>query len=545
MIANSHRVRTIARLVAVSLLVLAAVNLLTGFAADKPGDWITVTVPDVWKSAPKGELTKGGGYSWYRCLVTVPASWEGKSVDLFLDPVDDARAAYVNGVQVGAAGTFPPSYRSGLGEPSRYKIPAKTLRFGAYNTVAVRVYYSDGRDYYSIAPPILLCDNEAIRMEGKWQARAGDDTAWAKAGDKPEDVSGAVFDKVDKVDNVELYVRRRKGDHDPYPPAEALKKLKVPADLALDQVLAEPVVRQPLSISFDERGRMWVMQYLQYPEPAGLKMLSRDKFLRTVYDKVPPPPPNHFRGADRITIHGSTKGDGKYDKHTTFIDGLSIATSCAKGRGGVWVLNPPYLLFYPDKNNDDIPDGDPEVHLEGFGLEDVHSVANSLRWGPDGWLYAAQGSTVTGQVKRPGDKEAVHSMGQLIWRYHPETHRYEIFAEGGGNTFGVEFDAKGRVFSGFNGGDTRGFHYVQGGYYQKGFTKHGSLSNPFAFGFFPAMKHHSVPRFTHTFLSTRATCCQRPIAASCSASSRCRGRSSSAISSTTAPPSRQRTCRGP
>ena len=167
------------------------------------------------------------------------------------------------------------------------------------------------------------------------------------------------------------------------------------------------------------------------------------------------------------------------------------------------MLNPPYLLFYPDRNNDDVPDGDPEVHLQGFGLEDTHSVVNSLRWGPDGWLYAAQGSTVTGHVTRPGldaGKEPVHSMGQLIWRYHPETRRYEVFAEGGGNAFGVEIDAKGRIYSGHNGGDTRGFHYVQGGYYQKGFNKHGPLSNPYAFGYFPAMKHNRVPRFTHTFV---------------------------------------------
>ena len=84
--------------------------------------------------------------------------------------------------------------------------------------------------------------------------------------------------------------------------------------------------------------------------------------------------------------------------------------------------------------------------------------------------------------------------------YHPETHRYEVFAEGGGNAFGVEIDAKGRIYSGHNGGDTRGFHYVQGGYYQKGFNKHGPLSNPYSFGYFPAMKHNRVPRFTHTFL---------------------------------------------
>ena len=285
-------------------------------------------------------------------------------------------------------------------------------------------------------------------------------------------------------------------------PAESLQRFHVPDDLEIQQVLAEPVVKQPVFLNFDERGRMWVVQYLQYPSPAGLQMLSRDNVWRAVYDKVPPPPPKHFPGADKITIHEDTDGDGVFDKHTTFLEGLNICTAVCRGRGGVWVLNPPYLLFYADKNSDDIPDGDPEVRLAGFGLEDTHSVANSLRWGPDGWLYAAQGSTVTGHMIRPGlDKEPfLHTMGQLIWRYHPETRRFEVFAEGGGNAFGVEIDSKGRIFSGHNGGDTRGFHYVQGAYLQKGFDKHGPLSNPYAFGYFPQMPHTRVARFTHNFV---------------------------------------------
>lgn len=286
----------------------------------------------------------------------------------------------------------------------------------------------------------------------------------------------------------------------PLPPAQALSRFVVSDDLELEQVLAEPIVSQPVFLNFDERGRMWVVQYLQYPDPAGLKLISKDKWWRAVYDKVPVAPPHHVPGADKITIHEDTDGDGRFDKHKTFVDGLNIVTACARGRGGLWVLNPPYLLFYPDLNNDDVPDGDPVVHLEGFGLEDTHSVVNSLRWGPDGWLYAAQGSTVSGQVRRPGEKQTVRSLGQLIWRYHPEARRYEIFAEGGGNAFGVEIDSKGRVFSGHNGGNTRGFHYDQGAYLQKGFAKHGPLSNPYAFGYFPAMTHHNVPRFTHTFV---------------------------------------------
>ncbi len=231
-------------------------------------------------------------------------------------------------------------------------------------------------------------------------------------------------------------------------------------------------------------------------------MLSHDNVWRAVYDKVPPPPPHQFVGADKISIFEDTQGNGIFDKEKVFVDGLNIATAVTKGRGGVWVLNPPYLLFYPDKNNDDIPDGDPQVMLSGFGLEDTHSVANSLRWGPDGWLYGCQGSTVSGNMIRPGlDHEAISKTeGQLIWRYHPETKRFEVFAEGGGNAFGCEIDAKGRIFSGHNGGDTRGFHYMQGAYLQKGFEKHGPLSNPYAFGYFPPMTHPAVERFTHNFI---------------------------------------------
>lgn len=292
-------------------------------------------------------------------------------------------------------------------------------------------------------------------------------------------------------------------------PAESAKSFKVADDLRFDQVLAEPTVKQPLSLSFDERGRLWVVQYIQYPHPAGLKVVSRDIFWRVVYDKTPPPPPHAlgspFRGKDIISIHEDTQGTGVFDKHTVFLDGLNIVTSIARGRGGVWVLNPPYLLFYPTKDDADQPTGPPVVHLQGFGLEDTHSCANSLRWGPDGWLYGAHGSTVSAHITRPGAKDPpIHMIGQHVWRYHPDKKRFEIFAEGGGNAFGVEFDEKGRVYSGHNGGDTRGFHYIQGASYRKGFEKHGVLANPYSFGYFEAMKANKSQRFSHTWVLNEA-----------------------------------------
>ena len=292
---------------------------------------------------------------------------------------------------------------------------------------------------------------------------------------------------------------------EPLSGAEALKRFELRPGFAVDFVAGEPEIRQPLNINFDERGRMWVTQYIQYPFPKNLKVVAYDQYIRAKFDKVPQPPPRHDRGDDVITILEDVDGDGSYKKIKTFVDGLSIATSALPGRGGVWVTNPPYLLFYPDRDNDDVPDGDPVVHLSGFGLEDTHAVASSLQWGPDGWIYGAHGSTCTAKIKvevgANKSDQTTDFLGQAIWRYHPEKHIFEIFAEGGGNTFGVAFDDKGRVYSGTNWGGLRGVCFEQGAYYVKGWGKHGALTNPYAFGFFNHMPHSgNGDRLTHTFV---------------------------------------------
>ncbi len=289
-------------------------------------------------------------------------------------------------------------------------------------------------------------------------------------------------------------------DSPPTPALDAVKLFQTTEGLKVELVMAEPQVRQPLYLSFDDRGRMWVVQYLQYPFPEGLKVVKYDQYLRAVFDKVPAAPPNHVPGADRITVYEDTDADGKYDTAKDVITGLNIATAVLQGHGGIWVLNPPYLLFYPDANRDDIPDGDPVVQLSGFGLEDTHSVANSLTWGPDGWLYGANGSTTTANISSAVTKNTKF-LGQCIWRYHPDTKVFEIYAEGGGNTFSLEIDGAGRVFSGTNGGGTRGMYYPQGSYGIKGWAKHGPLTNPYAFGWFEHMRHEGDgDRFPQTFI---------------------------------------------
>ena len=275
-------------------------------------------------------------------------------------------------------------------------------------------------------------------------------------------------------------------------PEEAVKRFKLPEGFSVRTVAAEPMIRQPVSMSFDARGRLWVLQYLQYPHYAGIKPVKQDQYLRTVYDKVPEPPPHGPKGADRLTICYDPDENGVFRKSKDFVTGLNIASGFCLGIGGVYVVQPPYLLFYPDKNEDDVPDGDPEVLLSGFGIEDSHSLANSLQWGPDGWLYGAAGSTSTCKIANPaqaspdrkGGGDPLIEFQQGIWRYHPKTKRFELFSEGGGNTYGLDFDRNGQAIAGTNWGGAACLHQMQGAYYVKGFSKHGPLHNPYTYGYF-------------------------------------------------------------
>lgn len=269
-----------------------------------------------------------------------------------------------------------------------------------------------------------------------------------------------------------------------FAPDQAVGKMELAEGLVATLVAAEPDVRQPILVKVDDRGRLWTIQYLQYPNPAGLKRVQVDRWSRTVYDRVPEPPPHGPRGADRITILEDQDGDGRADKIHDFVDGLNLATAIEFGHGGVFVLQVPYLLFYPDANRDDLPDSDPEVLLTGFGMEDAQSLANHLTWGPDGWLYGVNGSTTTCNIRGI-------EFQQGIWRYHPRTREFELFCEGGGNTFGLTFDERGNLFQSTNGGPF--IHAMQGAYYAKSFGKHGPLHNLYAYGFFEYAQPDQTP----------------------------------------------------
>ena len=246
------------------------------------------------------------------------------------------------------------------------------------------------------------------------------------------------------------------------------------------------MIRQPVSISFDERGRMWVLQYLQYPNSAGLKPVKQDQYLRTIWDSVPEPPPQGPKGADASRSCYDPDENGVFRKSKDFVTGLNLATGFCLGNGGVYVVQPPYLLFYPDKNHDDVPDGDPEVLLTGFGMEDTHSLANSLQWGPDGWLYGAAGSTEHRARSRtpPNPKEQSSSSSRASGAITRRRSSSSCSPRAAATPTASTSTGTGRCIAGTNWGGFAMLHQVQGAYYVKGFAKHGPLHNPHTYGYF-------------------------------------------------------------
>ena len=185
---------------------------------------------------------------------------------------------------------------------------------------------------------------------------------------------------------------------------------------------AEPDVKQPVAFAIDERGRLWIAEAYSYPNKR-----------------------KDGRNEDRILILEDTDGDGSFDKRSVFIDGLNLVSGIEVGFGGVWVGAAPELLFIPKDANDRA--GTPQVLLDGWGYQDTHETLNSFSWGPDGWLYGNQGVFTRSQVGKPGtpdDQRTDFRSG--VWRYHPTRHEFELFAHGGSNQWGLDFNSNGHLF---------------------------------------------------------------------------------------------------
>ena len=238
----------------------------------------------------------------------------------------------------------------------------------------------------------------------------------------------------------------------PMPAAEVARTMELPPGFSCKVFAAEPDVQQPIAMAWDARGRLWVAECYTYAEnPARW-----DTSLR-----------------DRIVIFEDTDNDGHFDKRTVFWDEGVRLTSIELGNGGVYALCAPNLIFIPDKNGDDKPDGAPEVLLDGFNFKTVgHNIVNGLRWGPDGWLYGRHGISDTSSIGAPGTAGKDRTrMNCGIFRYHPGTRKFEVVLNGGTNSWGHDWDANGELFW-INTVIGHLFHGIPGAYYERMFGTH-------------------------------------------------------------------------
>ncbi|MEC9055164.1 MAG: hypothetical protein VX633_07645, partial [Verrucomicrobiota bacterium] len=322
-------------------------------------EWEGAAIPMTWSDSAQ---------KWFRCWVKVPDHWTvmtgrslwRESVTFTVTEVADVHEVYVNGQRIGGAGTFPPRFGKATGERiTRYKIPPGLLPKGQWNEVVVRVFNKGPRGGFRGGSPSIQGYFLECVLEGEWESWRGGRAPLGKA--LLERPARAAYEKFAEASRIlgeakELVTGPRKT------PAESLALFSTDEDLVVEELLVEPLVAQPTHLSFDDRGRLWVSHFRQYPYPAGLKQISRDKYYRAKYDQEPKAPPGHYPGRSKITVHEDTNQDGRFDRHSVFLEGLDLANAALPDHDGVWVMHTPYLLFYPDRDRDDKPDGDPEVH---------------------------------------------------------------------------------------------------------------------------------------------------------------------------------------
>ena len=248
---------------------------------------------------------------------------------------------------------------------------------------------------------------------------------------------------------------------------DSLNRFRMPEGFHVSPFASEPNVRNPIAMTFDHKGRLWVAENYTYAN----KTINYDESLR-----------------DRIIILEDTNNDGRFDLRKVFWDEGRKLTSIEIGFGGVWATCAPELLFIPDRDGDDKPDSEPEVLLDGWNDKEIrHNIVNGLKWGPDGWLYGRHGIQGISRVGKPGaiadDRVGVNC---AIWRYHPTTQVFEVVCHGTTNSWGHDWDSNGELFF-INTVIGHLWHGVPGAYFERMHSEH---LNPYIYDLLPQTADH-------------------------------------------------------
>jgi putative membrane-bound dehydrogenase-like protein len=164
----------------------------------------------------------------------------------------------------------------------------------------------------------------------------------------------------------------------PTPPAEAAKTFEVLHGFQMQLIAAEPLVCDPVALTYDEDGRAFVCEMSDYPytDKAHHKASQEN-------------PTDQAIGKVRLLV--DTDGDGVFDKATVFADGLSWPTGSVCWKGGIIVVATPDIWYFKDTDGDGVADVRQKL-FTGLKKLNVQAVANNPIWGLDNKIYIAGGS---------------------------------------------------------------------------------------------------------------------------------------------------------
>lgn len=201
---------------------------------------------------------------------------------------------------------------------------------------------------------------------------------------------------------------------------QSLKHMITPAGFEVELFAAEPDIRPALAMAWDERGRLWICESVDYPNKLAV---------------------GEGKGNDTIKICEDTDGDGRADKFTVFAEGLSIPTAITFAGGGVIVHQAPHTLLLKDTDGDDKADTR-EILFTGWNTGDTHAGPSNLAYGLDNQIwgmlgYAGYNGTVGGER---------HNFRMGFYRFAPDGSKMEYLATTNNNTWGMGFSEDGLVF---------------------------------------------------------------------------------------------------
>ncbi len=276
----------------------------------------------------------------------------------------------------------------------------------------------EGRVFYTASGHDLRCWNEQA-----YQTLVKRGILWAIGAEKAKSFSEY------KIPPLEIEVPQIENRAHPEIPMMALQKPLSPSDSAahtqvpvgtkLVLFASEPMVKNPISIDWDHRGRAWVVESFGYPNDVPLE-------------------PN--KGADKIKILEDNDSDGKADKMTVFAEGLRHCTTSVFVRGGVVVTDGPDIVFLKDDNGDDKADTR-QVLATGLKIHDTHAATSQFLYGIDNWIYATVGYSGV-EMEVSGEK---HKFGSSVFRFRPDMSELEHLQNTTNNTWGLGFTEEGDV----------------------------------------------------------------------------------------------------